>query len=171
MPSLKTLALAPLLVLSALTGEITRAQDGGGAEAGDSFQDQLAADGLEGCSVSAPPLVFTVPLGTNGQIRSTTSVNISCTPRVDFAVGIDRGDNALGINRRMRNTATPNFIRYEIFMDPTYRRVWSDHKNQMVAANSGASGRTTLTAYGEVKSLGAAPSGSYIDTVTVTIDF
>ncbi len=171
MSNLRTLTLAPLLVLSVFQGGAARAQDGGGAEVGDSFQDQIAADGLEGCSVSAPPLVFTVPLGTNGQIRSTTSVYISCTPRIDFAVGIDRGDNSLGVNRRMRNTATPTYIRYEIYTDPTYRRVWSDHKNQMVAANSGASGRTTLTAYGEVKNLGAAPSGSYIDTVTVTIDF
>lgn len=137
----------------------------------ESFQAELAADGLEGCSVSAPPLVFSVPLGTTGQIRSTTSVMISCTPRVDFAVGIDRGDNALGVNRRMRNTAGATYIRYEIFADPAYRRVWSDHKNQKVAGNSGAAGRATLTAYGEVKSLGAAPSGSYADTVTVSIDF
>lgn len=167
-PIPKALMLAaPLL----LCGGGARAQEGGASGGGESFEERVAADGMQGCSVSAPPLVFSVPLGATGQIRSTTSVYISCTPRVDFAVGIDRGDNALGVNRRMRNTATPNFIRYDIFADPAYRRIWSDHKNQMVAGNSGASGRTTLTAYGEVKSLGGAPSGSYADTVTVTIDF
>jgi spore coat protein U-like protein len=170
MPTLKASMLAPLWALLALPGQAACAQEGE-AGAGASFQDKLAADGLQGCSVSAPPLVFSVPLGTNGPFRSTTSVMVACTPRVDFAVGIDRGDNALGVNRRMRNTATRDFIRYDIYSDPSHRREWSNHKNQMVAGNSGASGRTTLTAYGEVKNLGGSVSGSYADTVTVTIEF
>ena len=132
---------------------------------------QLHANVAQGCSVTAPPLVFSVPIGTTGNVRSTTSVMLACTPNVAYEVSIDYGDYALGVNRRMRNVTANAYVRYAIYRNAAYSQVWSNKKNQRVAGNSGVSGRQTLTVYGEATLNGVVQSGVYRDTVTVTVNY
>ena len=132
---------------------------------------QLRANVVQGCNVTAQPLIFSVPIGTTGRVRSTTSVVLTCTPNVAYEVSIDHGDHALGVNRRMRNATANAYVRYAIYRNASYSQVWSDKKNQRVSGNSGASGRQTLTAYGEATLNGVVQSGTYRDTVTVTVNY
>lgn len=144
-----------------------QAQSGGSSE----FDMTVSAAVVSGCTVSAQPLLFSVPVGSTGPLRSSTSISVACAPNVAFTTEIDYGENALGINRRMRNAASGDLIRYEIYQDSAYSRVWSLKSNQRVTSNSGPTGLKTLTAYGEVRNLGAGASGTYVDHVTVTVNF
>lgn len=135
------------------------------------FDMPVAAAVVNMCTVAAPPLTFNAPPGTTGTLRSTTTVQVACTTKVPFVVSMDYGDNPLGVNRRMKNTTRNAFVRYEIYSNPTYTKVWSDKPNQRVSGTTGTTGTALLTAYGEVKNLGAIPAGIYVDTVTVTVNY
>lgn len=131
----------------------------------------VSAQVVDGCSVAAQPLIFGVAPGTTGAVRSTTQIRLACTPGIPYDVAIDHGRNPNGVNRRMLNATTGDYLRYRIFSDPAYSRVWSDKRNETIAGNSGAAGTASLTVYGEIPQLGAISSGTYRDTVTVTVNF
>lgn len=144
-----------------------QAQEGGS----DSVDMTVSAAIVTGCTVAAQPLLFSVPVGSTGPIFSSTTISVACAPNVPFTAAIDYGDHGQGINRRMLNAASGDYIRYEIYQDPARSRVWGQQKSRTVSSSSGPSGLNTLTAYGEVQSIGAGASGTYVDHVTITVNF
>ena len=130
------------------------------------------------CTVSAATLDF----GTTGLlatlINATTTLSVTCTNTTPYSVGLDNGAN-FSSTRRMRQGATSNYIGYGLYTDSGRTNAWTTASSSTTCttANSCALGTgngsaQSITVYGQVPALGAAPTpGSYTDTVTITVTY
>ena len=131
----------------------------------------VQAQVINGCTVNALPLIFNVPVPTNLNVDSSTTVTIACTPNIPFTLDIDNGLYANGINRRVFNAAANAYISYDVYKDPPRSQVWGTGGAKNVTGNSGATGIVVMPVYGRLASSARLKAGNYRDTLTVTINF
>ena len=126
---------------------------------------------INGCTVNALPLIFNVPVPTNLNVDSSTTITIACTPNIAFTLDIDTGLYGTGINRRVFNAAANAYINYDVYKDPPRSQVWGTGGSKNLAGNSGITGVVILPVYGRLASSSKLKAGNYRDTLTVTISF
>src|SRR5689334_8322752 len=79
---------------------------------------------ISGCTVSAAPLIFLIPVPTNTNVDSTSTIQVKCAPNTAFTIDIDGGLYAQGINRRVFNAPNNAYINYDVYKDPPRSAVW-----------------------------------------------
>ncbi|MDP3675171.1 MAG: spore coat U domain-containing protein [Novosphingobium sp.] len=126
---------------------------------------------ISSCTVVASPLIFMIPVPTNTNVDSTSSISIKCPPNTAFTVDIDTGLYPNGINRRVFNAAANAYINYDVYKDPPRSAVWGTGGARNVGGNSGLTGISLMTVYGRVASVKTLKAGGYNDTLTVTVTF
>lgn len=153
-----TLLLAGTGALVALLPVTARAET-----ASATFEVSLVVE--PSCRVSAAPLSFT---GRAGETMDAASqITVSCNDDTPVAVQLDGGANAQGGERRLAGAG--GAVAYAIYSDPARSQQWGAGEPR-----TGTAGTVplALAAYGRIApgaTLGA--SGSYRDTITVTVDF
>ena len=135
------------------------------------YQMPVSVNPVASCTVSAAPLIFMIPVPTNGSVDSSTSITIKCPPNTPYTVDIDRGLYPNGINRRAFNVDANAFVTYDVYKDPPRSQVWGTGGARVVAGNSGASGTVVMPVYGRVVSTKSLKAGGYRDTLTITLAF
>lgn len=135
------------------------------------YQIRASVNPIGGCTVAATPLIFLIPVPTNTNVDSTSTISVKCAPNTAFTVDIDTGLYPNGINRRVFNAAANAFINYDVYKDPPRSAVWGTGGARNVAGNSGLTGVSLMTVYGRVASVKTLKAGGYKDTLTVTITF
>lgn len=130
---------------------------------------------LNSCTVVAVPLSFGVLTEVGKKdVDATTTLSVVCTPNAVFDVGLDDGANADAGQRRMKAGDDGGYLPYEIYTTAARSSRWG---NTVKTDTVGGSGQllgvaTVLTAYGRIAANTApVPSGTYTDTVTVTVNF
>ena len=134
-------------------------------------QIRASVNVVGGCTVAATPLIFMIPVPTNTNVDSTSTILVKCAPNTAFTVDIDTGLYPNGINRRVFNAAAKAYINYDVYKDPPRSAVWGTGGAKNVAGNSGVTGTSLMAVYGRVASVKTLKSGSYRDTLTVTVTF
>ena len=134
-------------------------------------QFQATVSPISSCTVSATPLSFFIPVPTNLNVDSTSTITIKCPPQIAFTVDIDTGLYSNGINRRVYNAGYNAYINYDVYKDPPRSAVWGTGGAKTVPGNSGLTGISLLTVYGRVAAVKTLKPGSYTDTLTVTLTF
>lgn len=134
-------------------------------------QFQASVNPISSCSVSAAPLIFLIPVPTNTNVDATSTITVKCPPLTAFTVDIDTGLYSNGINRRVFNAAYNAYINYDVYKDPPRSAIWGTGGAKSVPGNSGLTGLALLVVYGRVASVKTLQSGSYNDTLTVTVAF
>ena len=134
-------------------------------------QFRVSVSPINSCTVSATPLIFLIPVPTNLNVDATSTIAIKCPPNIAFTIDIDTGLYSNGINRRVYNAGYNAYINYDVYKDPPRSAVWGTGGVKNVAGNSGPTGIALRTVYGRVASVKTLKSGSYRDTLTVTITF
>ena len=134
-------------------------------------QFRVSVNPISSCTVSAAPLIFLIPVPTNTNVDSTSTITIKCPPNTAYTIDIDKGLYNNGINRRVFNAGYNAYINYDVYKDPPRSAVWGTGGARNVAGNSGATGISLTTVYGRVNSVKTLKSGSYRDTLTVTVTF
>ena len=134
-------------------------------------QFQVSVSPVSNCTVSALPLSFFIPVPTNVNVDSTSTITIKCPPQTAWTVDIDTGLYSNGINRRVFNAGYNAYINYDVYKDPPRSAVWGTGGTKNVGGNSGPTGGSLLTVYGRVASVKTLKTGSYLDTLTVTVTF
>ena len=134
-------------------------------------QFRVSVNPISSCTVSATPLIFLIPVPTNINVDSTSTISVKCPPNTAFTIDIDTGLYSNGINRRVYNAGYNAYINYDVYKDPPRSAVWGTGGARNVAGNSGVTGIVLRTVYGRVASVKTLKSGSYNDTLTVTITF
>ena len=134
-------------------------------------QFRVSVNPIASCTVSAAPLIFLIPVPTNINVDSTSTITVKCPRNTAFTIDIDTGLYSNGINRRVYNAGYNAYINYDVYKDPPRSAVWGTGGAKNVAGNSGLTGIALLTVYGRVASVKTLKSGSYRDTLTVTISF
>lgn len=124
-----------------------------------------------GCTVAATPMVFMIPVPTNANVDSTSTITVQCPRNTAFTVDIDRGLYPNGINRRVFNAAANAYINYDVYKDPPRSAIWGTGGARNVAGNTGLTGTSLMIVYGRVASVKTLKAGGYSDTLTVTVTF
>ena len=101
----------------------------------------------------------------------TTNLNFTCTKTTPWKVSLNNGLHDSGITRRMRLGATSNYVAYELYRDNGYTLPWGNTLDVDTASGTGTGLSQNLTIYGRVPAPQSVTSGSYSDTVTVTITY
>jgi spore coat protein U-like protein len=103
---------------------------------------------------------------------STTNSNIqvTCTNGTNATVSLNQGAN----NNRVPSAGSralangTNYLGYEIYSDSGLTTVWNAANSQTINSTGAA---VTLTAYGRIPAGQNPATGSYNDTVTITVTF
>jgi len=128
---------------------------------------------INSCTVAASPMAFGGVNSIGGtDIDTTATIVLTCTNGANYVVGLDNGTHSVGAQRNLAN-AGGTTIPYGIFTNVARNAAWGSNPGvDTVAGTSGATGVSTLTAYGRIPaSATTVTAGTYTDTVTVTVTF
>lgn len=135
----------------------------------------------ETCSVSAGSVAFGIydPLAA-GPLDSTGIIQATCTsaspPRVTYEIRLDTGQAGSFAPRAMAGGASQ--LSYNLYIDAARSAVWGDGSGgtSVVTADynltpPGSTQTDSYTVYGRVPAAQVVTAGSYLDTITVTLEF
>jgi spore coat protein U-like protein len=142
----------------------------------------VSADITASCTLATNPLAFgsftttnTTPSLGNGRYLQTSAV-VTCSSDSPFNVGIDYGANASGFQRRMFN-GTTGYMNYEVYVDGFGVNAFGTVSNYGTANNYNSPltgndvGPNTVPIYGVIPQQSTPASGTYTDTLTVTVNY
>lgn len=137
----------------------------------------VSATVADSCSVSATNLAFgNVTPVDNINFNATSTVDVTCANGTTYDIGLDAGanssDGTVSTRRMTDGAATPNYLSYQMYQDSGHTTVWGNTVGTDTVAATGTGSTQTNTVYGQIPSgQQATPTGSYTDTVTVTVTF
>jgi spore coat protein U-like protein len=126
------------------------------------------------CTVSATTLAFgsSIPSPITTNIDAQGAVNATCSTNAAYTVALNRGAGAGATFAARRMTNGANGINYALYRNATRTQLWGDGTAGSSVANATGSGASqALVVYGRIAGGQAAPTGSYSDTITVTVTF
>ncbi len=121
------------------------------------------------CTVGGATMSF-------GSYASTTastangSIQVTCSNGTNATVVLNQGANnnrAPSYATRALNNGT-NYLGYDIYTDNAFGTIWNTAAPQPITSTGAP---ITLTAYGRIPSGQNPATGSYNDTVTITVNF
>ncbi|MGC2128788.1 MAG: spore coat U domain-containing protein [Candidatus Aquilonibacter sp.] len=140
----------------------------------------VSATVISTCTIASGNLSFGNydAIGTNATapLNATAAITATCTQGASATVDIDSGLNASGTgnsqSRRMKGTGA-NYLGYNIFQDSAHSKPWGSKTGGTTVSVTGAGGTTpvSLTAYGSVPGAQNVATGTYTDSVAVTINY
>ena len=168
-------AVASVAIFGCLGG--TAMSQAGTATANLTVQITITAS----CTINAATLDFGSNPGTtlvSSNIDQGTTVSVTCTNGSPYSIGMDNGLNVSGSQRRMKNGAT-NYLNYNLYTDAARLNAWTTAASNAACTTTGSCALGTgsgtaqsVSIYGRVPSTGTAPpTGTYTDTVTMTITY
>jgi spore coat protein U-like protein len=132
------------------------------------------------CTINPATLVFATTSGTSlvaAAVNGSSTVSVTCTGGSPYSIAMDNGSNASGSQRRMISGS--NFLSYNLYLDAAHTLPWSTATDSSACTTTGDcflgtgnGSAQSINIYGVVPTTAAAPpSGTYTDTVTMTITF
>ena len=149
---------------------------GSSSGSGSSFTATISSS----CNVSASTLDFgSSPNLIASNIDSSATITAQCTNTTPYSIGLDNGINASGGQRRMQLGATGNYVSYNLYTDSARSHAWTTTTSTTSCTGgastcdfgTGTGSNQTYTVYGRVPTQTAPSSGTYNDTVVVTVTF
>lgn len=146
---------------------------GSGGAGTATFYQGVTASVDNSCRIT---LATDLDFGNAGALTSTrdqtSTIMVRCPTGTNWRLGLNNGSNPNGNVRRMRNAAG-NYVTYELYRDGARSQRWGNTVGTDTAngTGQGEGSPVTQTVYGRVPAQASAPSGSYADTVTVTLTY
>lgn len=149
---------------------------GSSSGSGSSFTATVSSS----CNVSASTLNFgSSPDLIASSIDLSATITAQCTNTTPYSIGLDNGINASGGQRRMQLGATGNYVNYNLYTDSARSHAWTTTTSTTSCTGgastcdlgTGTGSNQIYTVYGRVPTQTAPSSGTYNDTVVVTVTF
>jgi len=115
------------------------------------------------CSVSTTSINFGTYWG-DVALNSTGSIKVTCTGTATTQVQLDKGQNVPTGFATRKMASGINTMSYNLYTSPTYVNVWGDGTNSSFTVTG-----KTMIVYGKIPAGQAVQSGTYNDTVLVTV--
>ncbi|WP_020649842.1 Csu type fimbrial protein [Solimonas variicoloris] len=123
------------------------------------------------CSVAPATLSFGNVTGS-GDTDATASILVTCTLNTPYAVALDQGANGSTVTtRQMKATLGTDLLGYSLYRDSGRTQNWGTTAGTDTVDGTGSGLTQTLTVYGRVPASLASPSGTYSDTVNITVNY
>ncbi len=121
------------------------------------------------CTISANPLNF--GNYTEAQLRSTTTLSVTCTDLAPYTVGLNAGTTTgATVTNRMMTGPRGATLNYSLFSNSAYTTNWGNSTGSWVSG-TGSGTAQTLTVYGQIPANQHTWSGIYTDTITATVTY
>lgn len=133
----------------------------------------VSANVLGTCSVMTTSLAFgTYDPAQPTDLTQTATITTNCTTGIGYDIGLSAGGGpgATTANRIMTDPAADQ-LPYSLFSDSGYTTNWGDTVGIDTVAATGTGAAQATTVYGKITALTPAVTGSYTDTVLVTITY
>lgn len=146
---------------------------GGAARAGTTTTTfQVTATVIASCAVSASDLAFgSYDTVTGSAVSGSTTVAVTCSSGTSYEIGLDAGlgTGATVTTRKMSNGG--NTLNYSLYTDAAHTTVWGETASVDTVASTGTGSAQNFTVYGLIAASQVVATGSYADTITVTVTF
>ena len=128
---------------------------------------------VEACSVTSATsttLDFGGQALLNANIDGSTTIQVQCTSGTSYDVTLDNGLNA---SRRMRLSATSNYVDYELYKDTARSIIWPTTATAAPYAYTATGAAQNITVYGRIPAQATPPASAtaYTDTIGITITY
>jgi spore coat protein U-like protein len=141
------------------------------AHAGTSTSTMSVSANIGGtCTVGATSMAFGTYAST-AISTATAPIQVTCTSGVTAQVGLSQGNNnnkAASYGTRALANGSTNFLGYDVYTDNTYATVWNNSTTVPVTSTGTP---VTVNAYGRIPAGQTPATGSYNDSVTITVTF
>ncbi len=106
-------------------------------------------------------------------VDATTTIDVTCSNGTSYDVGLDAGTTTEAtVTSRQMQHSTSGTLNYSLYSDSGRTTNWGDTVGTDTVSGSGDGTAQTLTVYGRIPSgQQTAPTGSYSDTITVTVTY
>jgi spore coat protein U-like protein len=132
----------------------------------------VSATVLTTCEVVATPLVFGNYNPTDvSDLDAANTATVTCTTGTAYNVGLDAGTGSGATVSSRKMTSGTDLLNYTLYQDAARTTVWGETiGTNTVSATAGVL-PTVHNIYGKVVNGQNVPTGSYADTITVTVTF
>lgn len=117
----------------------------------------------------------TLDFGSTGVLTSnvdgTAVLQVACTPTTPYNIGLDEGLGAGATTAARLMTSGGATVGYGLFRDASRTASWGDTIGTDTQAGTGTGAAQSYTVYGRVAPQTTPASGTYTDTVTVTVTY
>ncbi len=132
---------------------------------------QVTATVASACSVSATNLSFGTYDPTSATAKDATStVNVTCTLLAPYAVRLS-GGGAGDTAARVMDAGTSTDLGYQLYSNALRTTVWGNTASDDVNGTGLGLLPASHTVYGRIPAGQDVETGSYVDTITVSVDF
>lgn len=126
---------------------------------------------LNVCSVAPATLSFGNVTGS-ADTDATASILVTCTLNTPYTVALDQGANGSTVTtRQMKAAVGTDLLGYALYRDNSRTQNWGATAGTDTVGGTGSGLTQTLTVYGRVPASLASPSGTYSDTVNITVNY
>jgi spore coat protein U-like protein len=118
-------------------------------------------------------LVNNLTTDLDGTATLTYQCNNKTVPSIGLGATSNPGHAITGTTRTMLNSTSTDYLSYELYSDLAHTSIWSTGTGVVTPFPTGVVGNSpkNITIYGKIPASQDAPTGSYSDTVTATINF
>jgi spore coat protein U-like protein len=109
------------------------------------------------------------PSNFASNLDQTSAITMTCTSGTAWNLGLDNGQNASGLTRRMKLGAS--FVTYELYRNSGRSLRWGNTIGADTLTGTGSGTGQSVPVYGRVPVQSPVPAGSYSDKVTVTVTY
>jgi len=135
----------------------------------------VTATVIDSCDVSANNLGFgNVEPVNNLNIDAVGSVTVTCSLGTSYSVLLDDGANSSDgtVSTRRMNDGGTNYLSYQLYSDTLRTSVWGETAGTNDFTGIGTGIGVPVVVYGRIPSgQQATQTGSYTDTINVTLNF
>jgi spore coat protein U-like protein len=140
----------------------------------DSDTFTVSANVLATCEIVANDLDFGDynPIAA-ANLDAATTLSVTCTNGAGYNIGLDLGEGAGASTaaRHMANSGDTHFLGYTLYQNPGRTTLWGASIGSNTRAGTGTGSAATIDVYGRIPMSQTVPSGSYSDTITVTVSW
>jgi spore coat protein U-like protein len=134
----------------------------------------VSANVTADCTIAAAPsLLVSTYNPLIGAVAATATLAVTCTQGTVATIGLDTGANAVsavGTTRAM--TDGTDFLMYDLYTSSAHSTIWGNGAGTAVIEAAAPSAATIdYTVYGLVPGAQDVPTGTYNDSVAVTVSF
>jgi len=116
-----------------------------------------------------------VDFGTRGvldtQVDAQGSIDVSCTGGTTFNIGLDGGSGTVIATRRMVNQTGLQTVSYQLFREAARTSVWGNTIGSDTVPGTGNGASQTFPVYGRVPAQPGFGTGTFSDSVQVTVTY
>ena len=141
------------------------------ANAGTSASFTVSATVTPSCTLSITPLAFGLVQNLTTAVDQNATINVTCSNATSYSIKLGLGNGA-GVtdpaSRKM--TLNSNTLTYGLYQNNARTTPWGDQASN-VANSTGTGSSQVFTVYGRIASQATPATGSYTDTVVVTVEY